>query len=71
MKVILSEYSIDNSDKRLVEQYRSTEGDIGEIVSELILRQFSAMGGESKCIGSVFSQALIDSYNETTKDRFQ
>jgi len=44
MKVILSEYSIDNSDKCLVEQYRSTKGDIGEIISSLILAQFSAMG---------------------------
>jgi hypothetical protein len=70
MKVILSEYSIDNSDKGLVEQYGSTKDDIGEIVSSLILAQFLAMSAESKGTGSLFPQILIDSYNETTKDRF-
>jgi hypothetical protein len=70
MKVILSEYSIENSDRGLVEQYMSTKDDIGEIVSSLILAQFSAMGAESKVIGSLFSQTFIDScYNEITKDR--
>ena len=70
MKLILSKYSIDNSDTGLVEQYRSTKDDIGEIINSLVLAQFSAMGAESNGTGSLFSQIVIDRYNQTIKDRF-
>jgi len=69
MKGVLSEYSIDNSEKSLIEQYRSTEGDITEIIKSAILAQFTAMGAERKGMGSYFPQSLIDDYNKTAQER--
>ena len=44
MKNVLSDYSIDNDDKTLIEQYESTQFNIEETVEKLISTQFS-----SKC----------------------
>ena len=71
MKITLSDYSIDITDKGLIEQYKSTKGDTKEIIVSLILKQFSRMGGEIKGLGSLCNQNLIDRYNEVSNDRFR
>ena len=53
----------------LIKQYESTEVDIQKTVHELILQQFSVMGGERRGLGSVCCQRLIDQYNEVCKRR--
>jgi hypothetical protein len=69
MKITLSEYSIGADDKGLFEQYKSSDGCIKEIVNSSILQQFSNMGAQSKGLGSLAAQSLIDDYNSTTKER--
>ena len=48
MKNVLSDYSIDNDDKTLIEQYESTQFNIEETVEKLISTQFSALNAEER-----------------------
>jgi hypothetical protein len=52
------------------EHYKSTNGNSSEIISAVIWSQFTALGAQSKGIGSPICQTLINSYKEATKSRF-
>jgi len=71
MKNVLSDYSIDNDDKTLIEQYESTQFNIEETVEKLITTQFSALNAEAKGLGVFCSQDLIDMYNKVSNDRLK
>jgi hypothetical protein len=71
MKNVLSDYSIDNDDKTLIEQYESTRFNIEETVEKLISTQFSALNAEAKGLGVFCSQDLIDMYNKVSNDRLK
>ena len=69
MKNVLSDYSIDNDDKTLIEQYESTQFNIEETVEKLISTQFSALNAEAKAWSFLIKIWLL--YNKASNDRLK
>ena len=49
-----------------MEQYESEEGNIQEIVMDIVLKVFDVMNLKDRNLGSVCPQKLVDEYNRNT-----
>jgi hypothetical protein len=66
MKIVLSGHNIGS--ETLLEHYECLEGNQKIVITKIIVENFEKMGEGS---GSLFNQALIDQYNNISKNRLK